>query len=400
EGRGYYFFPKFLTSWELFDLELLDVTFRRQILVQFIIILNHLLLLAPLEKSKFEKQKALATQQNEELDAAEKAEEDRRRKAWESESTKRQSEGKPPLGPFPGLTEKEKEQFRKKKVTFNRFVDWGVGFERKDAEWLLETRKEVVRAYEESFPNGKAFFKNVSVVLTHEKNWVNWKARTCDTFEAQAEKAVLESGVRRRGRLLKHLQSDDQYGTPALTDVWGRKAHVADFLETEKPASVAPKFSEFIDRLEGQTKPDSLELEEGIEVEESYFVDELFTWRSYRAALKTNVSMFHNANKDAKLVLDLNGKKMGESLLGEFRRVRREDADNVVKAESGGGGGNGVKRPTTETDEALRKKIKLEQEGGGAVERRTPEAMMGLDGSRPGTPVETPKKEDGMEVDG
>ena len=57
------------------------------------------------------------------------------------------------------------------------------------------------------------------------------------------------------------------------------------------------------------------------------------------------------------------------------------------------------KRPTSETDEALRKKIKLEQEGGGVgVSGGTPE-VTGLEGSRPGTPVGTPKKEDGMEVD-
>jgi hypothetical protein len=48
------FFPKFLTSWNLFDLQLKDIHFRRQIIIQEFIMIQFLASLFVKEKERFQ----------------------------------------------------------------------------------------------------------------------------------------------------------------------------------------------------------------------------------------------------------------------------------------------------------------------------------------------------------
>ncbi|KAJ3024772.1 hypothetical protein HDV00_000645, partial [Rhizophlyctis rosea] len=302
---GDFIFPKFLTSRELFDLELRDSTFRRQILLQISIILQHLALLGPTEKAKTEKLKSHIAQQNEESDKTEAAlkEEETRRLAEYNKL--KPSSPKTEFPPYVLMTEKEKEEFRKEKglapvvgnkVKWNAAVDWGgqgAALTEEQEKWLLEARQRVTGSWEGTYPQGRQFYKTVATVVVHERNWINWKARGCDTFEERPFREMPggDSQVK-KPKFCETVTNQDTYGTPAMTQVWKLGAHEAGDFEMMQPGSNVPSFESFIDRMEDQLVPDTFTPKEGYAEGELLYNDELFVWRAYRAALRHNTNLF------------------------------------------------------------------------------------------------------------
>ncbi|CAO3695967.1 unnamed protein product [Umbelopsis ramanniana] len=123
-----YFFPKFLTSRELLELELEDVSFRRTVLVQFLIAFQYL---EGYSNNEIEKTQAILTSKN-------------------AKSLATQA-----------LTKLTEEQ----------------------ESWISEVRTRVLKELQASNPYGKEYTRIVELVLEHEKNWIIWKAASCPPFE-------------------------------------------------------------------------------------------------------------------------------------------------------------------------------------------------------------------------
>ncbi|KAI9846789.1 MAG: hypothetical protein M1837_003638 [Sclerophora amabilis] len=117
------FNPKYLTSRDLFDLEVSDLAFRRHILVQALILLDFLQSLAPKSKAK--------------------------------------------LGNLHPQ---------------NKSVLYQFTLSDEDARWASETRATVA-AYLQQGPEGKFYYRMVDTVLSRDKNWVRWKAENCPPIE-------------------------------------------------------------------------------------------------------------------------------------------------------------------------------------------------------------------------
>ncbi|KAG8529966.1 uncharacterized protein KY384_005448 [Bacidia gigantensis] len=111
------FNPKYLTSRDLFDLEISDLSFRRHVLVQALILIDFLLSLTPKAKKKLEH-------------------------------------------------------------TTNKSVLYSLTLSDEDAEWALGTRNDIA-AYLQQGPEGKFYYRMVDTVLSRDKNWVHWKAENC-----------------------------------------------------------------------------------------------------------------------------------------------------------------------------------------------------------------------------
>ncbi|KAL1953543.1 hypothetical protein VTO42DRAFT_2620 [Malbranchea cinnamomea] len=118
------FNPKYLTSRDLFELEVNDVAFRRHILVQALILLNFLLSLTPKAKAKL------------------------------SDAT-------------------------------NKSVLYGYVLSDEDARWVVQT-KAAIASYLQQGIDGKFYYRMVDTVLTRDKNWVRWKADGCPPIEKPA----------------------------------------------------------------------------------------------------------------------------------------------------------------------------------------------------------------------
>ncbi|KAI0481140.1 THO complex subunit 1 transcription elongation factor-domain-containing protein [Xylariaceae sp. FL0804] len=115
--------PKYLTSRELFKLEISDVYFRRHILIQAFIILDFLLSLTPPARARIAN------------------------------------------------------------VTRNKSVVYGdQNLEDDDAKWA-RIMKERITQYIQAEPDGYFFFRVVESVISRDKGWVRWKVENCPPIE-------------------------------------------------------------------------------------------------------------------------------------------------------------------------------------------------------------------------
>ncbi|KAM3589765.1 hypothetical protein VKS41_000618 [Umbelopsis sp. WA50703] len=123
-----YFFPRFLTSRELLELELADISFRRTVLVQFLIALQYL---DGYRSAEVEKTQAILS-----------------------------AKGGKPLAAqaLPKLSEEQES-------------------------WISDTRKEILKELQASNPHGHEYTRIVELVLAHERNWILWKSASCPPFE-------------------------------------------------------------------------------------------------------------------------------------------------------------------------------------------------------------------------
>ncbi|PYH34962.1 THO complex subunit THO1/HPR1 [Aspergillus neoniger CBS 115656] len=115
------FNPKYLTSRDLFDLEVNDTAFRRHVLVQALILLDFMLSLTPKAKAK-----------------------------------------------LADLT--------------NKSVLYGFVLNDDDAKWAVKMRKAIEEYLQEGI-GGKFYYRMVDTVLSRDKNWVRWKAEGCPLIE-------------------------------------------------------------------------------------------------------------------------------------------------------------------------------------------------------------------------
>jgi len=117
------FNPKYLTSRDLFDLEISDLAFRRHILVQALILVDFLLSLTPKAKRK--------------------------------------------LG-----------------QTSNKSVLYAYTLNEENATWAHGMRNDIA-TYLQQGPEGKFYYRMVDTVVSRDKNWVHWKAEGCPPIQRE-----------------------------------------------------------------------------------------------------------------------------------------------------------------------------------------------------------------------
>lgn len=115
------FNPKYLTSRDLFDLEISDLAFRRHIMVQSLIIVDFLLSQSPKSKKKLEH---LNT----------------------------------------------------------RNLQYGYTLSEDNIKWATDTRADI-SFYLMQGPEGKFYYRMVDTVLSRDKNWTYWKVESCPPIE-------------------------------------------------------------------------------------------------------------------------------------------------------------------------------------------------------------------------
>ena len=113
--------PKYLTNRDLFELEISDLSFRRHVLVQALVLAEFLLGQTPKAKAR------LASLKN-------------------------------------------------KSVIYEFTLDEG------DAEWVRRVKAEIA-GYLQAGAEGKFYYRMVDTVLARDKNWVHWKAESCPPFQ-------------------------------------------------------------------------------------------------------------------------------------------------------------------------------------------------------------------------
>ncbi|KAL8774527.1 MAG: hypothetical protein Q9209_000900 [Squamulea sp. 1 TL-2023] len=127
------FNPRYLTSRDLFDLEISDLAFRRHVLVQGLILVDFILSLTPKAKKKLEN-------------------------------------------------------------TPNKSVLYNYTLPDEEIKWATTMRNEIA-AYLQQGQEGKFYYRMVDTVLSRDKNWVHWKAEGCPLIKQPpiASESFIES---------------------------------------------------------------------------------------------------------------------------------------------------------------------------------------------------------------
>ncbi|KAF8131614.1 THO complex subunit 1 transcription elongation factor-domain-containing protein [Boletus edulis] len=163
-----YFFAKFLTSPDLLNLEIADTHFRRQVIFQLVILLNHLLSFTKSAKA-----------------------------TW---ATPR-----------------------------NRSLQMDFTLEPADVQWVQDTIVKATAELRSTAPNGPAFADTVNTILEREKNWVKWKNDLCAPFDREPWSAEVNGkrvGLEEATKELrsKRRQEPEEWqwslGSQPLTEIW------------------------------------------------------------------------------------------------------------------------------------------------------------------------------------
>ncbi|KAF8941544.1 THO complex subunit 1 transcription elongation factor-domain-containing protein [Dissophora ornata] len=159
------YFPKFLTSPKLLQLEIADPYFRKHILVQFLIVIQYL----------------------------------------------------------EGHNGGVKDAYAKIS-TPNRVFQPQWIMEEKDQEWVASIKPKIFKELKVSgIESGdKDFVKTVQAVLRHEEAWIQWKAESCPRFEkpSMSEADVEETRLKRQRLSASLAPLKQKLGCSALTELW------------------------------------------------------------------------------------------------------------------------------------------------------------------------------------
>lgn len=247
-----YFFPKFLTSRTLIELEVSDLSFRRHILIQCLILFQYLLGFTATERA-----------------------------AWAGLTTPNKSVQKD----FVLTPEREK--------------------------WIKDTTARIRSELRGSGPSrmeNDIFYKTINEVLAREKNWILWKAQLCQTFEKEPlNKEEYPKAREQRQRITKTpMPYRHKLGTATLTELW--KTGESNSLEDlESPSRyAAPDLEDFEEQVnakeeELKAKKDVYADEKGdkeaiwIPDQEAEILEEQkqsLTWRALRLASRKHLHLF------------------------------------------------------------------------------------------------------------
>ncbi|KAI8371467.1 THO complex subunit 1 transcription elongation factor-domain-containing protein [Radiomyces spectabilis] len=191
-----YQFPRLLSSRKLLELEIEDARFRRNVMVQFLILFQYL--------SGFTKEEKEATQS---------------------------------LLSARGATAKQS------------LVQPTFTLEDDQMAWVEEMKTTMISLLKAIKPHGKMYTEIVLTILRHERNWIIWKASGCPVFEKPPISAQVLQDLwkSKRPRLVRSAPPFRFiYGNAEMTNMYGRPRETLSTLMQSRPP--APAAVQVIDR--------------------------------------------------------------------------------------------------------------------------------------------------------
>ncbi|KAK3708666.1 hypothetical protein LTR37_011388 [Vermiconidia calcicola] len=216
--------PKYLTSRELFDLELSDLAFQRHILVQTLILVDFLL----------------------------------------------------------SLTEKAKKRLASLETT-NKSMLYNFTLSEEDAKWATATR-QTITAYLSATHEGKLFNRMVDTVLARDKNWIRWKVESCPSIVRDPVSTESELEARKGAREATRIRRMPERPMGTMDLSFLDEGSVGGLEALKDPARyTAPSITELIDGIQ----TDQLDLEMAMDEGETMSLQNAMAnkrWRAVRQA--------------------------------------------------------------------------------------------------------------------
>jgi THO complex subunit 1 len=233
------FNPKYLTSRDLFELEISDLAFRRHVLVQALIVLDFLLSQTPKAKAKLEHLK-------------------------------------------------------------NKSVLWSFTLSEEHSNWAENMRNEIA-AYLQQGGDGKFYFRMVDTVLSRDKNWAYWKGEGCINFSrdpvAPSQYAEARTGLKRSTALKR--PKNNPLG--ALDLGFLSDSQTTDALDRLKDPSRSSVPAMGAYRMEIEDVTFDMDTAQGEQKDRLFEARASKTWRTLRIAAKSRFSVFDKLDDDNRL---------------------------------------------------------------------------------------------------
>ncbi|KAI4202114.1 MAG: hypothetical protein LQ350_002781 [Teloschistes chrysophthalmus] len=267
------FNPRYLTSRDLFSLELSDLAFRRHILVQALILIDFLLSLTPKAKKK--------------------------------------------LG-----------------NTSNKSVLYAYTLPEEEIAWATTMRTEIA-TYLQQGQEGKFYYRMVDTVLSRDKNWVHWKAEGCPLIRQppisapsflESQRGALKASASRRIRPSPLGSLDLAF--LSNTGEEGQAMGLEKLKERERYE--LPRVEDF----KGPILEDEFDWEmarEEKEKEEVAVRKASKMWRALRIASKSKLNLFDKIEEGGNLAVFWNPPAPEKSVEAELKDDDKSDEDEVAK---------------------------------------------------------------------
>ncbi|OZJ04340.1 hypothetical protein BZG36_02384 [Bifiguratus adelaidae] len=160
-SKQHHFFPKFLTGRNLLPLEISDPYFRRNILVQILIVFQYLL----------------------------------------------------------GFSQSSQKEAH---VLLNNSLKTPYTLSDDDANWITSLRQDVIKELRATSTDGDKFTDTILLILEHERHWIDWKGQLCKPFDISRVSMEQVEKLLSREPQLRPLLNKFRFdvGTMELTRLW------------------------------------------------------------------------------------------------------------------------------------------------------------------------------------
>ncbi|KAF2425253.1 hypothetical protein EJ08DRAFT_700482 [Tothia fuscella] len=242
---GNTFNPKYLTSRDLFSLELSDLAFQRHTLVQALILIDFLL----------------------------------------------------------SLTDKAKKRLAH--ITVQKALQYEYTLSEKNAEWAEKTKKAISK-YISDGPDGTFYYRMVSTVLSRDKNWVRWKLENCPIITRVPLSSERFNDGTKSAKVA--CTSRPIRATPGTLDLKFLSAvGNAHSRDTSNISARIPDMQALVTKVSA-TELD-LEMADGEEAELLHDAKASKIWRALRQGSRTKLSLFEKAEdgKDLQVFVETLG---------------------------------------------------------------------------------------------
>ncbi|KAI8334608.1 THO complex subunit 1 transcription elongation factor-domain-containing protein [Chlamydoabsidia padenii] len=228
-----YRFPRLLTNRKLLELEIEDVRFRRNVILQFLILFQY-------------------------ISGFSQSEKENTRTLLSARGANKQTL----IQPTYTVTEEQ-------------------------VQWINDMETRLINLLRTTKPHGNLYTDIVLTVLKHERNWIIWKSSGCPPFEKPPlDPKILEQSRQQRMKVLKTCPSNYRfaYGNMEMTNMYGKPKETLATIMQSRPAIPTPVT--IIDQ-----SMDILEREKGASVEERYNIANGALFQVTRVLFRTHASL-------------------------------------------------------------------------------------------------------------
>ncbi|KAG4095243.1 hypothetical protein H8356DRAFT_1687632 [Neocallimastix lanati (nom. inval.)] len=232
-----FFYSKYLTGKNIFDLELKDPYFRKQILVQILIAIQFLSSLSTKEKQNMQNY----------------------------------------------LTKTGKQ------IVQNKSIQYQYTLTDEQFKWTKEKRDLIKDLLEVIEPNGYEFTKTIFYILKHEKNMIKWKAESCRSYE-KPEMLLQNKIKRQKTNNIPVSQFSPVIVNPVLKELFKESSENVLRSLSDESRNVVPTIEEFLEPLK-------LDLELEVDPQDRCTASSEYCWKALRIASRHHLNIIQKSGK-------------------------------------------------------------------------------------------------------